>query len=340
MPQIDESEFSRLLLNTLSCRLPMISADHDKALRLFNGFYEGLPELVVDVYGQTLLVFSYCEAEAESVVLAQAARDIFLEALPWIKCVVVKHHHAAQMELRRGVITFGSQVDHFINEGGVNYGLDLFLNQDASFYLDTRNLRQWLLKNSAGLDVLNTFAYTGSLGIACLAGGAHQVLQLDRSRKYLELARRSAVLNHLDLGAMKLSAVDFFVGVGQLKRRAALFDLVIIDPPFFSVSEKGIVNQTEEGSRLINKVRPLVKDGGRMVVVNNALFLGGKEYLASLESLGRDGYLKIEETVSIPEDITGYVGTRVEKPPADPTPFNHPTKIVVLRVKKKNEQSL
>ena len=120
----------------------------------------------------------------------------------------------------------------------MHYALNLLINQDASFYIDTRNLRRWLLDHAAGWQVLNLFAYTGSLGVAALAAGASRVVQGDRNRKFLALARRSAMLNRLDLGKMKTLAVDFFRQVSQLKGSGDLFDCVILDPPFFSTTSK------------------------------------------------------------------------------------------------------
>ncbi|PKO03668.1 MAG: SAM-dependent methyltransferase [Chloroflexi bacterium HGW-Chloroflexi-5] len=330
-----ETSIQELIINALSKRQPMISPGHDCAIRLFNGFYEGSRDLVADLYGNTLVLFSHAENEEESIIITQLARDIYLEALPWIKCVLVKHHNARDKDLRNGLITFGSHLDESILEHGIKYALDLKLNQDASFYLDTRNLRKWIIAHSGGLEVLNTFAYTGSLGVAALAGGAASVFQLDRNRKFLDMARRSAMLNRLDLGKMKLAAVDFFVGIGQLKRSGALFDMVILDPPFFSVTEKGMVDQAKESHRLVNKVRPLLRDGGRIVAINNSLFLAGTEYVHSLEALGQDGFVEIEEIIPVPEDITGFPETKLGNPPIDPAPFNHPTKMVVLKVKRK-----
>ena len=86
---------------------------------------------------------------------------------------------------------------------------------------------------------------------------------------------------------------------------------------------------------MINKVRPLVKDGGRLIAINNSLFLKGADHLAGLEQLCRDEYLSIETVLPVPPDFTGYPGTRVAPPPVDPAPFNHPTKIVVLKVRRK-----
>ena len=118
-----------------------------------------------------------------------------------------------------------------------------------------------------------------------------------------------------------------------MKRMNHMFDCVFIDPPFFSTTTKGKVDQIHESARLINKVRPLINDGGYLVAINNALFVSGGEYMQMLESLCKDGYLKIRELIPVPQDFTGY--NPVGKPVTDPSPFNHSTKIAILDVKRK-----
>jgi 23S rRNA (cytosine1962-C5)-methyltransferase len=54
--------------------------------------------------------------------------------------------------------------------------------------------------------------------------------------------------------------------------------------------------------------------------------------MQSLENLCKDGYLEVEALIAVPEDIVSY--NPIGKPIADPTPFNHSTKIAVLRVKR------
>jgi 23S rRNA (cytosine1962-C5)-methyltransferase len=263
------------------------------------------------------------------------AQDFLLAALPWIECVVQKQRQSDDPQARRGRVTFGVSPAQAIREHGVLYAIDLLMNQDASFYLDTRGLRRWLLDRAAGWQVLNTFAYTGSLGVAALAGGAAELIQVDRKARFLALARRSGSLNRLDIGKMKLCAADFFSEVAHLKRSGALFDCVILDPPYFSTTAKGTVNLVSESARLINKVRPLIKEDGWLVAINNALFLSGAEYLRGLERLCADGYLALESLIPVPPDVTGLPETRHAAPPVDPAPFNHPTKIAILRVKRK-----
>jgi 23S rRNA (cytosine1962-C5)-methyltransferase len=330
------TKLTLLLEKSLQPRLPLLDEDHHSALRLFTGFYEGELRLVVDVYASTLLLTSYNESGAEGSTLMDEAQGFYLKRLPWLTCAVQKQRRDKNEELKRGRITFGGEPAAEILENGLRYAVDLCLNQDASFYLDTRNLRSWLKENSRGLSVLNTFAYTGSLGIASLAGGAAKVIQVDLGAHFLELARRSAMLNRLDLGRMKLRAADVFSEIGRFKKEGHLFDMVLLDPPFFSVTDRGKVDLVGESTRIINKLRPLINDGGRLISINNALFLPGQEYMQSLQALCQDGYLEIEQIIPIPEDITGFPETVTAPAPADPAPFNHPTKIVMMRVRRKD----
>lgn len=324
-----------LLGAALQKRQPLFDENYTRAIRLFNGYTEGVPDLVVEVFGHTLVLSSHSSnLNAAGTVLTEAG-TYYREKLPWLTCGIEKYRAAPDESARKGKITFGKTPDTQVVENGIRYAINLQLNQDSSFYMDTRALRQWITEHATGKRVLNTFAYTGSLGIAALGGGAAHVSQVDINRNYLGLAHDSRALNGFDASIMKLMPVDFFVAVGSLKREHALFDMVIVDPPFFSTTERGRVNQAGESSRLINKVRPLIADGGYLAIVNNALFYSGREFMQELEALCAGGFLSIDEVIPVPEDVTGFCAPSPANFPADPAPFNYPTKIVILKVKRK-----
>lgn len=323
---------TKLLESALAARQPLLDEKHETAFRLFNGFYEGWPELVFDVYGRTLVVHNYAEDPLTGRDAAGRGVDFLAEKLPWVTAAVIKHRRSSNAAERRGDGVWGDP-DRSIWENGVRYAVELQLNRDASFYLDTRLLRAWLLEKAAGRSVLNTFAYTGSLGVAAAAGGASRVIHTDLSRRFLNVAKTSYTLNGLPIERRNFMTGDFFMIISRLKRDGARFDLVILDPPFFSTTPMGTVDVARNLGRLINKLRPLVVDGGRLVAVNNGLFVRGAEYAAEIEELGQGGFVELEEIIPVPEDITGFDGTIVAGPPVDPAPFNHPTKIAVLRVR-------
>ena len=97
-----------------------------------------------------------------------------------------------------------------MREHGVWYAVELQLNRDASLYLDTRNLREWILRKLHGQRVLNTFAYTGSLGIAArAAAGAARVVHLDLNRAFLNVAKTSYTLNGFPIHKPDFQTGDF-----------------------------------------------------------------------------------------------------------------------------------
>lgn len=326
---------SLLLEKAIKTRESLFDPRHESAFRLFNGFIEGNPDLVIDIYARTLVIHNYADDSVQGTVLVKQAYQFLQDRLVWLRARVVKTRNAKSQEERRGQLLFGEKPNIKINEHGVWYSIDLMMNRDASLYLDTRNLRKWLIENMQGKKVLNTFAYTGSLGVAAFAGGASRVVQHDLNRQFLNVAKTSYTLNGFPIHKQDFITADFFTLVGKLKHTNETFDCVLIDPPFFSMTPKGRVDQVDESVRLINKVRPLVNDGGTLVAINNALYVSGKKYMKTLEAFCADGYLKIKELIPVPEDFTGYPETRVDIPITDPAPFNHSTKIAVLEVRRK-----
>jgi 23S rRNA (cytosine1962-C5)-methyltransferase len=320
----------------LECRQELLHAEPDGALRLLNGFYEAQEDLVIDRFSSTIVIFNHGyppENQWDSIREIQAA---LLKNLPGISCILVKTRRSTDTSERQGRVTFGDHPAELIVENGVRYSLDLLLNQDASFYIDTRNLRTWLKDRAAGWHVLNCFAYTGSLGVAALAGGAARVNQLDLSNKFLSVAKKSYRMNGFPVAECDFLVGDFFRLASKLRRGTEKFDCVVLDAPFFSSGARSTIITQQDTARLINKVRPLVREGGCLVTINNSLFLSGRDYLDSLDNLGRDGCLEVEEIIPVPEDITGMPQTIVRESPVNPAPFNHPTKIAILRVKNKN----
>ena len=324
-----------LLQTATDARESLFDPRHETALRLFHGFSEGFPSLAVDVYAKTLVIHDYAEAgDAETAALVS---DYFRGRLPWLQAVVLKQRTGQTPETRNGILLAGTQPDRKIRENGVWYAVDLCLNRDAGFYLDTRNLRAWEMEHLRGKTVLNTFAYTGSLGIAALAGGATRVVQLDLNRKFLNVAKTSCTLNGFPIDRKDFLSGDFWPLTSRLNRDGTRFDCVLLDPPFFASTSKGMIDAENNYARLINKVRPLINDGGLLVAVNNALYVSGAAFIATLESLCADGYLAIETLIPVPPDCTGFAARPGKSPVPDPAPFNHATKIAVLRVRRKQD---
>jgi 23S rRNA (cytosine1962-C5)-methyltransferase len=324
-----------LLVKAIADRWELFDARHETAFRLFNGFNEGCAALAVDIYATTVVFHDYADPPQQSSPLVQSAQEILRAQLPWLLAGVLKIRNSPRADERQGRLLFGEALDSRVREDGVWYAIDVCLNRDASLYLDTRNLRQWARLQLQGKTVLNTFAYTGSLGVAAQAGGATRVVHLERNRKYLNVAKTSYTLNGFAIQKSDFLVGDFWTEVSRLKRSGTGFDCVFLDPPLFSQTSKGVVDLVHESARVINKVRPLINDGGFLVTINNAMYVSGREYMEILERLCGDGYLSVKELIPVPANFIGYAAAQVGEVIADPAPFNHATKIAVLGVRRK-----
>lgn len=312
-------------------RRDVMKAPYNTAFRLINGFVEHLPNLVVEVFGKTIVFHNYTDDE----ILVDALVPTIREQLPWLTTGIIKNRKHSSPAQQAGHLIFGETPDTQIEENGVHYAIDLLMNQDASFYLDTRELRKWIKQHAGKKRVLNTFAYTGSLGVAAAAGKAKEVIQLDLSKQFLAVAIESAKLNDNPCKETKYHPADFWSRINHYKTIGKQFDCVILDPPIFSKTARGTIDIAKNYHKLINKVRPLIAHDGYLVTINNALFQSGQEHHAMLEELCKSEYLRIEKIIPVPTDCTVPPGTE-HGLPADPAPYNHSTKITILRIKRKD----
>ena len=275
------------------------------AYRLFNGFCEGCADLSIDRYGTTAVILRTKKQTAPGRVLLTMLCGLCLEPVPGIDSVLYKDRYSGDMAEKKGVLLSGSGPARSILEWGVEYPIDLQLNKDCGFYLDSALLRRWLLEHAGGKRVLNTFAYTGS--------ARHS------DEEYL-------------FG-------DFFHVAASLRRSGRLFDLILLDPPFFANAGRSAkVDQARNAAGLINKIRPLAAHQGKIIVLNNALFLSGKDFLSQIETICGD-CLSIAEIIPVPGSFYGFSPVSPDRFPADPAPFDHPTKIIVLDVRRKDERA-
>ena len=161
-----------LLTQAISARFALFDPQHQMPCRLFNGFLEGEPRLVIDLYATTVVLHNYANPPEDGHDLITVAQQVVQTLLPWVQAILLKTRRSSLPADRDGRILAGDRLAQRVREHGIWYAIDLTMNRDTSFYLDTRNLRHWAIRSLKDRSVLNTFAYTGSLGVAAQAGGA------------------------------------------------------------------------------------------------------------------------------------------------------------------------
>jgi 23S rRNA (cytosine1962-C5)-methyltransferase len=238
-------------------------AEGSDAQRLVFGEADRLPGLVVDRYGERLVVQflaagveSWREAIVESLVRVTGCRDVY------------ERSDAAAREreglaLREGVLA-GSPPPPLveIDEGGVRYAVDVAGGHKTGFYLDQRENRALVSSNAAGRRVLNCFCYTGGFTLAALRGGATGALSIDSSGPALELARHNQALNGLQDADCRWLEDNVFDALKRLLADGERFDLIVLDPPKFAPSSHHVDRAARAYKEINLKALRLLNPGG------------------------------------------------------------------------------
>jgi len=131
-----------------------------------------------------------------------------------------------------------------VAERGVRYGIDFGAGYSAGLFIDQRANRA-RVHRLAPKRMLNTFAYTCSFSVVAAMAGA-QTLSIDLSKKSLDRGRKNFDFNGLSLDGHRFLADDVLDVLPRLERRGEKFDLIIVDPPTFSLGNRGRRWQVEE----------------------------------------------------------------------------------------------
>jgi 23S rRNA (cytosine1962-C5)-methyltransferase len=213
------------------------------AYRLINAEADGLPGLIVDKYGDYLVL--QCLTLGIDRRKTRLA-DLLAEEL---RPVGIIERSDASVRAKEGLepvngLLQGSAPPSplFIRENGLEFGVDLMRGHKTGFYLDQRANRAAIGAPAfvMGKEVLNVFAYTGGFAVYAAAAGAGPITNVDSSMEVLELAEQ----NVLRLGQKRPSDEyllgDAFLVLRDFRDNGRLFDMVILDPPKFAHSQRDV----------------------------------------------------------------------------------------------------
>jgi 23S rRNA (cytosine1962-C5)-methyltransferase len=230
---IDASFFTRRVEDAAAARAALGITRASDALRIVHAEADGLPGVLADRYGETVVV-QLLSAGAER------WRDAIADALCGLRGVerVWERSDADARELEglkpRNELLRGKPLPGLpvIEEHGVKFKVEIDAGHKTGFYLDQRDNRLLLRNLVAGKDVLDCFSYTGGFAINALRGGAKSVMAIDSSRLALETARANAALNGLP--DAQWFEGDVFQTLRRLRDQGRHFDVIVLDPPKFA----------------------------------------------------------------------------------------------------------
>lgn len=238
-----------------------------EARRVFHGrgqCYPGFAHICLDWFSPVLLISAYEEVKDLSVLIeALLLGDVHSQ----IDSIVLqrRYEHGAPAEAVHGSMRESLTV----LENGLRFEVHPGMRQNVGLFMDMRLVRQWLMKNSAERRVLNLFAYTCSLSVAALAGGAAFVTSVDLSKTSIAWGKRNHELNNQPLNRVKGIPHNLFTSWGRIKQYGR-YDLVIVDPP---TRQRGSFESEKNYGAVIKRLKSLCSPGAEVIACLNSPFL-------------------------------------------------------------------
>ncbi|HEX6738174.1 MAG TPA: class I SAM-dependent rRNA methyltransferase [Vicinamibacteria bacterium] len=231
------------------------------ACRLVHGEGDGLPSLIVDRYGDYLVIQTLSqatEALKDEIVAAlvelTAPRGILERNDPKVRAL-------EGLESRVGRL-HGEVPDVVeVEQDGLKLEADLWRGQKTGLFLDQRENHQAVRDYARGR-VLDGFTYQGGFALHA-AAGADEVLAVDASAEAVARVLANAARNGLaNVSALEANVFDL---LREKDEQGERFDTVILDPPAFAKS-KDAVEKARRGYKEINlRALKLLGPGGCLV---------------------------------------------------------------------------
>ena len=302
------------------------------AMRLVHGESDGLPGLIVDRYGDTLVAqFLACGAERWKAVLAEA----LLAATGLARLYERSDTNARSLEglpaasgWLRGAAAPGDApppTELTLTEHSWKFTLDIATGHKTGFYLDQRDSRRKFAEAVRRLGcrrVLNAYCYTGGFTVAALAGmraaatvgtgEGGRVTSIDSSAPALDRARANVALNNFDPAQAEFQGADVNASLRRFIEEGRSFDAIVLDPPKLAPTAAH-VDRAARAYKDINRLAlKLLEPGGVLFTYSCS---GG---------IGADLFHKIVASAGADAGVDGYITERLGGAPDHPMTLEFP----------------
>ncbi len=231
------------------------------AYRLVHGEADRLPGLVVDRYGDYLVLQALTQGVDR---LLPELTGLLVERLQPAGILARNDPRVRLLEgLEQAVTVLHGTVPEAIEirEGGVRYAVDPYHGQKTGLFLDQRENRVAAAGYARGR-ALDAFSYNGGFALA-LASVCNEVIAVDISEDAVARIVANAAQNGIT--NVHARAMNVFDELRELERRGERFDTIVLDPPAFA-KNKAAVAKALSGYKEINlRALKLLQPGGFLV---------------------------------------------------------------------------
>ncbi len=263
--ELDEAFWRRRLERAVQLRKDLHLAEPRGAARLVYSEADGLSGLIVDRYGDQLVMYFTSLAMAQREDLLAGILHELVHPAGITRRVDPTLAATEGIDLPDGVLLGNvPSAPVVIEENGLRFTVDFTLGQKTGYYLDQRDNRRVAAEYLRGRRVLDMFCYTGGFSLAAAKlGGATEVLGVDSSKRAIATAEENARQN--DAAQCRFQVGEAFATLDALIAAGERFSGIVLDPPKFAKGRKSLEQALRAYHRLNRVALDLLEPGGILV---------------------------------------------------------------------------
>jgi 23S rRNA (cytosine1962-C5)-methyltransferase len=259
------------------------------AYRLVHGEADRLPSLIVDRYGEYLVL------QALSQGMDRLLPDITQLLVELVAPLGILARNDPRVRLLEGLeqkvdVLYGTvPATVEVREGQVSYAVDLHHGQKTGLFLDQRENRVAAAQYARGR-LLDAFSYNGGFALA-LAPKCDEVVAIDISEDAVARIRTNAERN--GLANVRARAMNVFDELRELERRGERFETIVLDPPAFA-KNKAALQKALSGYKEINlRALKLLPPGGVLITCSCSYNVTEGNFADVLASAAVDAHAEV-----------------------------------------------
>jgi len=254
---LDEEFFKRRIERAVNYRATL---DIDQKLcRLVWSESDGIPGLIVDRYGDNLVIQTLTLAMAQREELIVSALKELINPAAIISRNDAPVRKAEGLELEKKVLHGYAPKAFTIRTGKLAFQVDLLEGQKTGLYLDQLENYNLVAKYAKGRRVLDCFTNQGGFAQACALAGATEVVAVDVSETAINMALENARTVGVPLGARTENCFDF---LKTAEKRGDTYDMIILDPPSFTKTKQSLHDALRGYKEIHLRAMRMLQPGG------------------------------------------------------------------------------
>ncbi len=174
-----------------------------------------------------------------------------------------------------------------IVEGDLRFAVDLRTGQKTGFYLDQRENRRRAAAYAPGREVADVCSYSGGFSVAATWAGAERAVAVDVSQPALELAASNAERNDV-AAAVETVRANAFDWLSEQAERGRRYGMVVVDPPRFARSRRGVPAALKAYRRLNGLALRCLGEGGALVTFSCSGRVSEVDFQAAVAQAAED----------------------------------------------------